>query len=84
MAAPTDDEIADAIRQAAVDPAAASVDGQSATAQDPLKLMKIQDRVVGNAAAAQRRRGVTYSQLIPHGAAPDCGSTSDFNSLGCR
>ncbi len=38
-------DIQDAVTQAGIDPAQASVDGQSVTAQDPLKLIAVENHV---------------------------------------
>lgn len=66
-------DLTEQITQAASDPAAASGDGQSATAR-PLGELIDADRYLGNkAAAARRRRGLRYSKLTTPGALPDCG-----------
>lgn len=44
------DDIQDAVAQAGVDPAKASVDGQSVDAQDPLKLIEVEKHVAGRTA----------------------------------
>lgn len=83
MAAPTSQEIADALAQSAIDPQAAAVDGQSVTAKNPHDIAFVQDRVATSIASTQRRRGISFTKLIPAGPLCDAGGTNgQFSGSG--
>jgi len=43
-------DVQDAVNQSGIDPARASADGQSADAQDPLKLIEVEKHIAGRSA----------------------------------
>ena len=70
---PTPDEIADAAALAAEEGVqSASVDGNSATALDPMKMLDVADRIAARTAAAASGgcgwSGLAKSRVIPGGA----------------
>jgi hypothetical protein len=66
-------DIEDAVAQSALDPAAASVDGQSVTAQDPLKLIAVEKHVAARSATSDGTSAwgkVRMAKAKPPGGGP--------------
>lgn len=67
------------VSQLASDPHAASVDGQSVTSRAADDVIKLDNYAISKTAAAQRRRGISFSQLLPPGTMPDSGVTAGYS-----
>ena len=71
MAQPTD--LAGEIASQAVEPSSSASDGQSATARPVADLIAADRYLAAKAAAVGRRKGMTFSKLVPPGCTPDVG-----------
>lgn len=70
------------IVQAALEPASASADGQSATGRSIADLIAADQYLAGKVAAKQKRRGLTFSKIVPAGAISDDGTTLGGSAFG--
>lgn len=68
----------------ALEPSSVSADGQSASARPVADLVTAQQFLDARSAMRKRRRGVTFTKLVPPGAACDEGRTGvgAFNTPG--
>lgn len=66
-------DLADTIATEAVSPASSAADGQSATARPLADLITADRYLAAKAAMASRRKGVSFSKLIPPGPLCDGG-----------
>jgi hypothetical protein len=71
VAEPTD--LTDVIAEEAASPSSSASDGQSATGRPLADLIAADRYLAAKAAAQSRRKGLTFSKLIPPGTLPDGG-----------
>lgn len=64
---PTPDEIADSIAEKALEPASASVDGNSVTQRSIDEQIKAANFASSRAAAGQNCFGLRFAQIVPPG-----------------
>jgi hypothetical protein len=75
-------DLSDQIQQAAADPASVSSDGQSVSTRPVDQLVTADQYLAAKVEVKKRRRGVTFSKLVPPGALPDCGKAATFDRPG--
>lgn len=76
-------DLSDTIETIAGEPAAATSDGLSATAQKIGDLIEADQYLNTRTAARGRRRGIVYAKLLPSGALSDSGRTcGGYNPCG--
>ena len=63
-----DSDLSETIRQTAAGPASVSIDGNSATAQDPLKQIAADKYLASKSAVRQRHRGLRFTKMAAPGA----------------
>lgn len=61
------DDLSQTIKQTAEGPAAVNIDGNSATAQDPLKQIAADKYLASKAAVARKHRGLRLSRVVNPG-----------------
>lgn len=66
-------DLSNDIAQQAVEPLTSAADGQSATGRPVADLATAENHVNALSALRKRRRGVSFTKLVPPGALPDCG-----------
>jgi hypothetical protein len=76
-------DLSETIAEEAVSPASSSSDGQASAGRSISELIEADQYLAAKAAAAQRRRGIVFTQLIPPGTLPDCGAPGPFGGGVC-
>lgn len=68
-------DLSNDIAQQAVEPISSAADGQSSTGRSTADMIAADQYLAQKAAAKKRRRGVSFTKLVPPGPADDCGRT---------
>lgn len=68
-------DLSNDIAQQAVEPISSTADGQSATARSTADMVTADQYLAQKKAAKKRRRGISFTKLVPPGPADDCGRT---------
>jgi hypothetical protein len=61
------DDLSQTIKQTAEGPAAVNIDGNSVTAQDPLKQIAVDKHLASKSAVARKHRGLRFSRTVNPG-----------------